>query len=162
MSLLELIASGPPSRPRNGTTSSRCSSSLASLMECASSSRRPPSSHSTQFLQPRAQLLLPVGQRVRLCFLGGLGKPESRQHQASEVHFFFPLVSVHKTTSTSCRRSLMKKWRNCTLLHSKALTQEQADYIGVKIGVPFKGGHHRCWIQASAEGVIACVIACGD
>ena len=37
----------PPSRPRNGTTSSRYSGSLASLMECARS-RRPPSSRSTQ------------------------------------------------------------------------------------------------------------------
>ena len=83
-------------------------------MECASSSRRPPSSHSTQFLQPRAQLLLAVGQRVRLCFLGGLGKPESRQHQASEVHVVFPFVTVHKTMSTSCRRSSLRKWRNGT------------------------------------------------
>ena len=36
------------------------------------------------------------------------------------------------------------------------LTQEQADYIGVKVEVPFKGGHHRCWIQGSVGGVVAC------
>ena len=38
------------------------------------------------------------------------------------------------------------------------LTQEQADYIGVKIDVPFKGGHYRYYVQGSAEGVIACSV----
>ena len=51
----------------------------------------------------------------------------------------------------------MRKGRNCTFLALgrvlTVLTQEQADYIGVKIDVPFKSGHHRCWIQGSAEGV---------
>ena len=36
----------------------------------------------------------------------------------------------------------MRKWRNCTSLHSTVLTQEQADYIGVKVEAPFKGGHY--------------------
>ena len=113
-----------------------------------------------QFLQPRAQLHFAVEQRVRLCFLGGLGKPECRQHQTSEVHFVFPFVTVHKTMSTSFRRSSLRKWRNDTFLLLgrvfTVLTQEQADYIGVKIDVSFKGGHYRYWIQGSAEGVIAC------
>ena len=73
---------------------------------------------SKQLQQRRAQLRLPVGQRVRLCWLGGLGRPESRQHQASEDHFVFPLVTVRKTMSTSFRRSSMRKWRNGTFFHS--------------------------------------------
>ena len=83
-----------------------------------------------------------VPQRVRLCLFGGLGRPESRQYQASEVHFVFPFVTVHKTTSTSFRRSLMRKWRNGTFLSLgrvlTILTQEQEDYIGVKVEGPFQ------------------------
>ena len=37
----------------------------------------------------------------------------------------------------------MRKWRNCTSLHSTVLTQEPAVYIGVKVECPFKGGHYR-------------------
>ena len=37
----------------------------------------------------------------------------------------------------------MRKWRNCTSLHSTVLTQEQEDYIGVKVEGPLKGGHYR-------------------
>ena len=41
----------------------------------------------------------------------------------------------------------MRKWRNGTFLSLgrvlTILTLEQADYIGVKIDVPFKGGHYR-------------------
>ena len=33
------------------------------------------------------------------------------------------MVTVHKTMSTSCRRSSKRKWRNCTSLHSTVLTQ---------------------------------------
>ena len=54
----------------------------------------------------------------------------------------------------------MRKWRNCTFLslgrELTVLTQEQADYIGVKIGVPFKDRHYRYWVQGSAERVTAC------
>ena len=32
----------------------------------------------------------------------------------------------------------MRKWRNFTSLHSTVLTQEQEDYIGVKVEGPFK------------------------
>ena len=32
----------------------------------------------------------------------------------------------------------MRQWRNCTSLHSTVLTQEQADYIGVKVEGPFQ------------------------
>ena len=78
---------------------------------------------SRQLQQPRALLRLAVGQRDRLCWLGGLGRPESRQHQTSEDRFVFPLVTVHKTTSTSCRRSSMRKWWHCTLLHSVRSSQ---------------------------------------
>ena len=35
----------------------------------------------------RAQLRLSVGQRIRLCCLGGLGRPGSSQHQASVDRF---------------------------------------------------------------------------
>ena len=60
--------------------------------------------------------------------------------------------------STSCRRSSIEKGAKLHFLSLgrvlTVLTQEQADYIGVKIDVPFKGGHHRCWIQGLAEGVI--------
>ena len=35
----------------------------------------------------------------------------------------------------------MRKWWNCTFLHSTILTQEQSVYIGVKAEGPFKGGH---------------------
>ena len=45
---------------------------------------------------------------------------------------------TQKTISTSCRRSSMRKWRNCTSLHSTVLTQDQADYIGVKVEGPFQ------------------------
>ena len=41
----------------------------------------------------------------------------------------------------------MRKWRNGTFLSLgrvlNILTLEQADYIGVKIDVPFKGCHYR-------------------
>ena len=37
----------------------------------------------------------------------------------------------------------MRKWRNCTSLLSTVLTQEYADYIGVKVEGPFRGGHYR-------------------
>ena len=104
-------------------------------------------SFARQLLQPRAQLLLAVGQRVRLCLLEGLGMPESRQHQLSEDRFVFPLVTVHKTTSTSFRRSSMRKWWNCTFLHSTVLTQEQSVYIGVKVEGPFTGGYY-CFSDA--------------
>ena len=54
----------------------------------------------------------------------------------------------------------MRKWRNGTFLslgrELTVLTQEQADYIGVKIDVPFKGGHYRYCVQGSAERVTAC------
>ena len=54
----------------------------------------------------------------------------------------------------------MRKWRNGTFLslgrELTVLTQEQADYIGVKIGVPFKDRHYRYWVQGSAERVTAC------
>ena len=32
----------------------------------------------------------------------------------------------------------MRKWRNCTSLHSTVLSQEQADYISVKVEGPFQ------------------------
>ena len=41
----------------------------------------------------------------------------------------------------------MRKWRNCTFLSLgrvlTVLTQDQADYIGSKVGDTFKGGHYR-------------------
>ena len=37
----------------------------------------------------------------------------------------------------------MRKWRNFNSLHSTVLTQEQDDYVGVKVAGPFKGGHYR-------------------
>ena len=37
----------------------------------------------------------------------------------------------------------MTKSRNCTSFLSTVLTQEPADYIGVKIEGPLKGGHYR-------------------
>ena len=37
----------------------------------------------------------------------------------------------------------MRKWRNCTSLHSTVFAQEHADYIGVKVEGPLKGGHYR-------------------
>ena len=50
----------------------------------------------------------------------------------------------------------MRKWRNCTSLHSTVLTQEPADYIGVKVEGPFKGGHFRhsasCFIRGCCRG----------
>ena len=106
---------------------------------------------SGELQQPRAPLRLAVAQRFRLCWLGGLGKPESRQLQTSEDRFVFPdghgpLVLAFrptKTISTSCRRSSMRKWRKCTSMHSTVLAQEQEDYIGVKVEGPFKGGHYR-------------------
>ena len=45
--------------------------------------------------------------------------------------------------STSCRRSSMRKWRNCTSRHSTVLTQKQAVYIGFKVEGPFFGVHYR-------------------
>ena len=73
-------------------------------------------------------------------------KHQSRQHYASENRFAFPdgygpIVLVSRPTKTicnSCRRRLMRKWRNCTSLLSTVLTQEQADYIGVKVEGPFQ------------------------
>ena len=54
----------------------------------------------------------------------------------------------------------MRKWRNGTFLsHGReltVLTQEQADYIGVKVAIPVKSGHCRYWVQGSAERVTAC------
>ena len=49
----------------------------------------------------------------------------------------------------------MRKWRNCTSLHSTVLTQEQADHNGVKVEGPFKGGTTAIQMQDSFEGVVA-------
>ena len=134
--------------------------SEALFLLCLSNSSqvaRPPA-HATAPRPPdvRAQLRLAVGQRDRLCWLGGRGKPESRQPQASQVHGVFPFVTVHKTMSTSLRRSSLRKWRSGTFLSLgrvlTVLTQEQADYIGVKIGVPFKCGHYRVWDARFSRG----------
>ena len=50
----------------------------------------------------------------------------------------------------------MRKWRNCTSLRSTVLTQEQEDYIGVKVEGPFKGGHYShsvsCFIRGCCRG----------
>ena len=46
----------------------------------------------------------------------------------------------------------MRKWRNCTFLLSTVLTQEQADYIGVKVEGPLKGGHYRYWDSRFSRG----------
>ena len=50
----------------------------------------------------------------------GLGRHESRQHQASENSFVFPIgrLQAYRTRSTSSRKSSMDRWRNCTFLHS--------------------------------------------
>ena len=87
----KIASSSPMARPRIGTPSSGCSGSVASCRWT---------------------------MRSTFAGFGGLGRPESRQQQASEDRFVFPLVTVHKTMSTSCRRSSMRKWRNCTFLHS--------------------------------------------
>ena len=49
----------------------------------------------------------------------------------------------------------MRKWRNCTFLHSTVLTQEQSIYIGVKVEGPFKGDTTVFQMQDSFEGVVA-------
>ena len=49
----------------------------------------------------------------------------------------------------------MRKWRNCTLLHSTALSQEQEDYIVVKVEGLFKFCTAVIQMQDSPEGVIA-------
>ena len=46
----------------------------------------------------------------------------------------------------------MRKWRNFTSLHSTVLTQEQEDYIGVKVEGPFKGGHYRHSVSCFIRG----------
>ena len=166
-----------PQVSREVCVCSGCSDSLASLMEGASRSRRPPSSRSTQacgstphwrslvgfvgravysirrrfderllrrsfassrqLQQPRAQLRLAVAQRVRLCQLRSLGGLKVVNIKPQKIPSPSPMATVR------CRRSSMRTWRNCTSLHSTVLAQEQADYIGVKVEGPFKGGHYR-------------------
>ena len=91
----------------------------------------------------------------------GLGRHGSRQQQASEDRFVFPvrhgvltqldLLKYWKENkvfpvglSTSCQNSSMNKWQNCTLDRSSlgaGLTvsaHEQTDYGGVKVEGPFQ------------------------
>ena len=91
---------------------------------------------SRQLQHPRAQLRLAVAQRVRLC-LEGSECLKVDNIKAQKIPSPSPMATVR------CRRSSMRKWRNCTSLHSTVLTQEQADFIGVKVEGPFKGGHYR-------------------
>ena len=124
LSLLELIASSPPSRPRFGTIHGGFQQiattaivpfnpglwqhSSQAAPDSEESSFRPEGmvrtlcrrrvfvhsirrmsderllrrsfARSRQLQQPRAQFRRAVAQRFRLCWLGGLGKPGSRQH----------------------------------------------------------------------------------
>ena len=109
-------------------------------------------SFARQLLQPRAQLRLPVGQRVRLCWLGCLGRLEIRQHQASEVHVVFPFV-------TSCRRSSMRQWQICTSLHavrsSQYLLRNKQITSVASLMAHSKVGTTVIEMQGSFEGVVA-------
>ena len=100
---------------------------------------------------PELNRVLPFDNELDFVPTWRAGKLESRQHQTSEVRFVFPdghcpfvlVFRPTKTLSTSCRRSSMRKWRNCTSLHSTVFAQEHADYIAVKVEGPLKGGHYR-------------------
>ena len=48
----------------------------------------------------------------------------------------YAVLRPTRTMCTSCRKSSMRKWRNCT-------PQEQANYGGVKVESPLTGGHYR-------------------
>ena len=118
---------------------------------------------SRQLQQPRALLRLAVAQRVRLGWLGGLEGLNVDNILPQKIASFSPdghgpivlAFRPTKTISTSCRRSSMRKWRNCTSLLSTVLTQEQADYIDVKVEGLSKVGTTVIQMQDSFESVVA-------
>ena len=156
-SLLELIASCPRSRPRNSTI-------VGWFQQIATTAIVPFYTDPDSSNNPELNCVFPLHNDFDFASLEWLEGLTSRPHQAPEDRFVFPdghgpivlVFSPTKTISTSCRRSSMRKWRNFTSLHSTVLTQEQEDYIGVKVEGPFKGGHYRhsvsCFIRGCCRG----------
>ena len=93
-----------------------------------------------------------LSQRDRLRSLRGLGRHESRQHQTSEDYFVFPVAHGDSAgfrpartdlpLSEGARRESGEIAPSCTA-ELTVFAQEHADYTGVKVEGPFKGGHFR-------------------
>ena len=74
---------------------------------------------------PELNCVLPLHNEFDFASLGGSEGLKVDNSKPQKIASSSPVATVR------CRRSSMRKWRNCTSLHSTVLTREQADYIGV-------------------------------